>query len=63
VEEAPGRQSLVTPIDWKHQNEIIRLFTPQKGRQSLVTPIDWKRLPSLVDVDHAFKSPFFGDLY
>ncbi len=37
-----GRQSLVTPIDWK----LLQLphMRPQKldSRQSLVTPIDWK---------------------
>ncbi len=38
-----GRQSLVTPIDWKpapHRSPPDR--RQAAGRQSLVTPIDWK---------------------
>ena len=39
----PGcRQSLVTPIDWKHCLELATWLAPRIGRQSLVTPIDWK---------------------
>ncbi len=37
-----GRQSLVTPIDWKHQEIPVDPGRRGKGRQSLVTPIDWK---------------------
>ena len=38
-----GRQSLVTPIDWKPHHSVLSEQKPQTdGRQSLVTPIDWK---------------------
>ncbi len=43
-----GRQSLVTPIDWKPLSLCITssVFTGC-GRQSLVTPIDWKPVDPL----------------
>ena len=37
-----GRQSLVTPIDWKRLKQQLAL-QGFRSRQSLVTPIDWKR--------------------
>ena len=37
-----GRQSLVTPIDWKRRISN-RSFLSVDRRQSLVTPIDWKQ--------------------
>ena len=36
-----GRQSLVTPIDWKLLGKAVGV-NDVVGRQSLVTPIDWK---------------------
>ncbi len=48
----PCRQSLVTPIDWKHQRVTLRSSLGLVSRQSLVTPIDWK--PVARDVlDHS----------
>ncbi len=38
-----GRQSLVTPIDWKLGVDAHGMVSGDSGRQSLVTPIDWKR--------------------
>ena len=41
--EPEGRQSLVTPIDWKRETvSAHRVTCETQGRQSLVTPIDWK---------------------
>ncbi len=40
-----GRQSLVTPIDWKQTEENKWNSPIGSRRQSLVTPIDWKPLP------------------
>ena len=37
-----GRQSLVTPIDWKPVKPPEAEDIGLGGRQSLVTPIDWK---------------------
>ncbi len=37
-----GRQSLVTPIDWKPQGTKVGRGHGVLSRQSLVTPIDWK---------------------
>ena len=37
-----GRQSLVTPIDWKPMAIQYGRDCVLFGRQSLVTPIDWK---------------------
>ncbi len=42
-----GRQSLVTPIDWK-QPAAGRHRPLGQGRQSLVTPIDWKLCKNFV---------------
>ena len=39
-----GRQSLVTPIDWKLDGVVVICNKAVWGRQYLVTPIDWKRL-------------------
>ena len=39
-----GRQSLVTPIDWKRQKQELDRCSVNR-RQSLVTPIDWKHQP------------------
>ena len=38
-----GRQSLVTPIDWKLSSFPTSKLLGSHGRQSLVTPIDWKQ--------------------
>ena len=60
-----GRQSLVRPIDWKHQavNELMPTGT-SSCRQSLVTPIDWKTFnsSSLFWMGVA-ESPILGDAY
>ena len=50
--EPEGRQSLVTPIDWKLTALISPRLPTGIRRQSLVTPIDWKRpaLPPPVSV-------------
>ena len=37
-----SRQSLVTPIDWKHRQGSNTDGIRQQGRQSLVKTIDWK---------------------
>ena len=38
-----GRQSLVTPIDWKLLLPAVDVVSPDDSRrQFLVTPIDWK---------------------
>ena len=37
-----GRQSLVTPIDWKRGQGDHVGHVDLERRQSLVTPIDWK---------------------
>ena len=41
-----GRQSLVTPIDWKLEPIVERGLGVVVGRQSLVTPIEWKHTES-----------------
>ncbi len=59
-----GRQSLVTPIDWKRIESGPRRSFLAGSRQSLVTPIDWK--PGAAaggggGLDHV--SPILGDAY
>ncbi len=59
-----GRQSLVTPIDWKRSQKLCSGGSGVNRRQSLVTPIDWKlvaRNERSVDLD--VESPILGDAY
>ncbi len=59
-----GRQSLVTPIDWKQVGCPVVGLAQHGGRQSLVTPIDWKILGvAVVSAWLAGGSPILGDAY
>ncbi len=50
VRNLGGRQSLVTPIDWKQVGGQDERRGVTDRRQSLVTPIDWKQGVSRTDV-------------
>ena len=58
-----GRQSLVTPIDWKRQQTTLHRHMRNGGRQSLVTPIDWKKTADLGNASEIERSPILGDAY
>ena len=62
-DDYPGRQSLVTPIDWKQVPGPRRQGIRQHGRQSLVTPIDWKQWFSSSLKALSTLSPILGDAY
>ena len=58
-----GRQSLVTPIDWKLTGSAIGPLQFGGSRQSLVTPIDWKRFEDPAIGADRVGSPILGDAY